>query len=95
MVNQVDLGMDPQLAVEAPRWVSGGPAASYAPDALLLESRIPQDVADGLRARGHNVFYGKDVDENMGTPQVIRVDRERGLLIGGADPRGDSLALGY
>lgn len=95
VVNQVVHGMDPQQAVEAPRWVSGGPAASYAPDALLLEARIPAEVGQALRARGHNVFVGKQVDPDMGTAQVIRVDSARGLLVGGADPRGDSLALGY
>ena len=36
-----------------------------------------------------------DWNDNMGHAQAIRIDRERGFLEGGADPRGDGLALGF
>jgi gamma-glutamyltranspeptidase/glutathione hydrolase len=36
-----------------------------------------------------------DWSDNMGHAHAIRVDREQGLLEGGADPRGDGAALGY
>jgi gamma-glutamyltranspeptidase/glutathione hydrolase len=53
---------------------------------------VPEATLAGLRARGHNV-----VPRPMphGGGQGIVIDWERGLLIGGSDPRKDGCAIGY
>ncbi len=97
LANVVDYGFNPQLAVEAPRWVHGGPAKHHPPDTVVLESRISdvQRVAEELRARGHRVAISSPLDLGMGTAQAIRIDQERGVLIAGSDPRGDGAAIGF
>jgi gamma-glutamyltranspeptidase/glutathione hydrolase len=45
-----------------------------------------------LAAKGHDVV---DLEKPHGGGQVIVIDRARGVLIGGSDPRKDGCALGY
>jgi gamma-glutamyltranspeptidase len=90
----VDFGYDVQRAIEAPRWVMGRTWGAPSRD-LWLEGRIGDHVARELARRGQPVRTVADWDEMMGHAQAIRVDREHGLLKGGADPRGDGVALGY
>ena len=81
----VDLGEDPQQAADAPR--------SFAADGkLTLEATHTPDTADELRRRGHEVVVSSDP---MGGCQAIRIDWERGLLIGASDHRKDGFAAGY
>jgi gamma-glutamyltranspeptidase/glutathione hydrolase len=90
----VDFGFDLQSAIEAPRWLLGrtwGAPSSF----LHLEERIPFEVIDELRAMGHPVAVAPAWDEQLGHAQAVAIDRERGVLLGGADPRGDGAAVGY
>lgn len=81
----VDLGEDPQKAADAPR--------SFAHDGVLtLESTHAAETVEALRRRGHEV---KLSDDPMGGCQAIRIDWERGVLIGGSDHRKDGFALGF
>ncbi|MDP2858394.1 MAG: gamma-glutamyltransferase [Bacillota bacterium] len=96
-VNVLDFGMDPQQAAEAPRWTHSpgtDPVSLGSPMTLAMEARFPEPTVEGLRARGHNV---KTVGpwSAGGTFQLILVDRSRGIYLGGTDPRGEGLALGY
>lgn len=86
VLNVVDYGMDVMEAVSAPRFHH-----QWMPDRLLLEPSIPRDVADGLRARGHNVEVS---EREWSSAQAIVIDPESDLHTGGADPRSDGLALG-
>ncbi len=89
----LDFGLDPQAAVEAPRWVHGAPSTRFAPDAVVLETRFDPGVAASLEARGHHVVRTGALDDVMGTAQLIQVDLERGCYVAGSDPRGDGVAL--
>jgi gamma-glutamyltranspeptidase/glutathione hydrolase len=86
----IDRGLNPQQAIELPRWVhgpgTGGPT-------LFLENRFEPEVVEALQARGHRVGMLTDWSGTCGHAQVIAID-EHGLA-GGADPRGDGQAGGY
>lgn len=88
----VDRGRAPQEAIEAPRWLR-----QATPDgrvSLRVEPAFGGALIDELRGLGHEVVIGDRWDQRMGHAQMIQIDSERGVLAGGADPRGDGLALG-
>lgn len=93
LTRMLDFGMDVQQAIEAPRWLFG---RTWGQDSrtLKLEGRILDTVADTLLNRGHAVEMMQNWSQTMGHAQAIWIDREQGVLHGGADPRGDGLALG-
>ena len=79
-----DRGLDPQQAAEEPR--------SFAFDGKLeVEASIPSRVLEQLLGWGHHLAPGEGP---LGGAQAVFIDRERGVLIGGSDPRKDGLALG-
>jgi gamma-glutamyltranspeptidase / glutathione hydrolase len=57
-----------------------------------IEHGVSAQAIEGLKARGHNVVLRP---APHGGGQAIQIDWERGLLIGGSDPRKDGCALGY
>ena len=88
LVDMIDFGADPQQACEAPRWRSN-------PDgSLLMERRFPQTTISDLRSKQHTIDLVDDYHEIMGSAQVIRIDRQNGMLMAGADPRKEAYALG-
>jgi gamma-glutamyltranspeptidase len=96
--NVVDRRMDIQAALDSPRWIAGRPHVpgreDVMTDTVVVESRMPDDLLEGLTARGHSVERLAAFDHTMGHAHAIRIDRESGTFAGGADPRADSLALG-
>jgi len=91
----VDHGMDVQTAIEHPRWLTGQWDGDEPLEALHLESRFPGHVFERLAALGHPIVRAGQWDRRMGHAQAIEVDRADGFLKGGADPRGDGIALGW
>ncbi|MDQ6418817.1 gamma-glutamyltransferase [Paenibacillus sp. LHD-117] len=89
----VDYGMDPQSAIDAPRWVWGRTWGEPTQE-LKVEGRVPDDTLVRLSAAGHLVRKVADFDGIMGHAHAIRRD-ERGFLQGGADRRSDGSALGW
>jgi gamma-glutamyltranspeptidase/glutathione hydrolase len=89
----LDFGLNVQEAIEAPRWLYG---RTWGQDSrtLKLEGRIPDGIAYELQRRGHDVEMMQDWSGTMGHAQAIWIDRDHGVLHGGADPRGDGLAIG-
>jgi gamma-glutamyltranspeptidase/glutathione hydrolase len=85
VTNMIDHGMDVQAAIDAPR-------ASFVGDETVIERGLPASTAEGLSARGHDVAVAFSP---WGGAQAIRIDWQRGVLIGGSDPRKDGCALGY
>jgi gamma-glutamyltranspeptidase/glutathione hydrolase len=81
----LDRGLDPQQAAEAPR--------SFAfRGKLQVERTNPEAIVADLARRGHEITYPT---VPLGGCQAIWIDRERGVLIGGSEPRKDGVALGY
>jgi gamma-glutamyltranspeptidase/glutathione hydrolase len=84
----IDFSADVQEAVEAPRWRSN-------PDnTLLMEGRFDGSIVAELRKRGHKIEIGSDWDPICGGAQIILMDTENGILMGGADPRRQAYAIG-
>lgn len=94
LANLIDAGMDPQQAIDAPRWLSGSGISEHGPEPLLLEDRFPPAVRDGLAAMGHEVVPLGSWEQLMGHAQVIAL-HDTGVLAGGADPRGDGVAAAW
>lgn len=92
----IDYGMEPQKAIEAPRWLQGRMLDLSQPGTQLhLEGRISDDVVMDLRRRGHSITMMSDYTDAMGHAGAILIDPATGLLRGGADPRGDGSAVGF
>ena len=99
-LNIVEFDMNPQVAVEQPRFASWNFPDSfwpheYFPGRLNLEGRIGADVAKDLEQRGHDIRVVDDWETmDMGVMSAITVDSDSGVLSGGADPRRDTYAIG-
>jgi gamma-glutamyltranspeptidase/glutathione hydrolase len=99
-LNVVEFGMDPQQAIEAPRFTSSNFPNSfwphtYLPGRLNLEGRIDAEVAADLAGRGHDVAVRADWEGmSVGALSAIVIDPDSGVLSAGADPRRDAYAIG-
>ena len=94
LTNLIDLGMDPQEAVEAPRWWSfpgTDPASLDRPLELRIEAEMPAETAQQLEKLGHKVVRRRPGVYD-GKVQLILMDQQRGVLMGASDPRGDGHA---
>ena len=95
----IDFGMNPQEAVEAPRWrhLQNGTESTWphtCPDELRLEDRFPEEVCRCLSEKGHpaSLIEGWSA---TGSAMAILIHPESKALMGGADPRRDGYAVGY
>jgi gamma-glutamyltranspeptidase/glutathione hydrolase len=86
-------GLDPQAAVDAPRWLLGR-TWGQSSDTLKLESRFPAAVPGTLGAYGHEIEIVGAYDEAMGHAGAI-VRHPDGVLEGGADPRSDGTVAAF
>lgn len=91
--NMVDFGMDPQQALDRPRFcirdgTSGG--------VVCLEEGIPEEVVRRLADMGHRVEVVRGVGRSVfGRGQIIWRDPDSGVLWCGSDPRADGCAMGW
>lgn len=80
-------GQNPQAMSDAPRFrVEPGPT-------VTLESHVPGDVPDALRARGHQVSVAQRHSLDFGSAQLIH-KAEHGY-IAASDSRRDGQAVGF
>jgi len=99
LLNVIEFGMNPQEAVEAPRfdtqhYVSSFDNHEFLAGVLNVESRIPADVIRQLNSRGHKL----KIQSGWGTgssPTVIMFDARSGVISGGADPRRGRYAVAW
>lgn len=81
IMNTVDFHMNPQTALDAPRWCwTEGKK-------VMMEGKWGTEIMDELRARGHEI---EDTGEalNYGRGQIIWRNDD-GVLCGGTEPRAD------
>jgi len=97
VTNMIDFGMDVQSAGDAPRWRHLGSSEPTGEKAkgggtVALESEITPGVRRVLETKGHTLVTSRG---GFGGYQAVRIDMERGVLMGGSDPRKDGSAFGY
>lgn len=84
--NLIDFDMDPQEAIERPRW-------RHDAQGLALEGPFPPNVIGALKSRGHRVsrlpLWGH------GSAVQLIVFQPDGSLAAGSDPRAPGQALGW
>ncbi|MFC4497927.1 MULTISPECIES: gamma-glutamyltransferase family protein [Streptomyces] len=84
-------GLDLQGAIDAPNWHNDSfPGSFYPrgmrPGSVTVESRMPAEVVEGLRRRGHDVTVGDPWSE--GRLCAVARDPATGILSAAANPRG-------
>ena len=100
LLNVVLWNMDPQQAVEAPRFASYSfpdsfePHLNY-PGRLMVETRIVSETIDLLKSLGHQVDAWPDWTWRAGAVCMIYADQKNKIQISGADPRRPTYALGW
>ncbi len=92
LLNMFEYNMNPQQALDAPRFcINDGTVGG----AVSLEEGISVKVMSELVAKGHTIQpvsgHGRAV---FGRGQIIRKNKY-GVFEGGSDPRADGLALGF
>jgi gamma-glutamyltranspeptidase / glutathione hydrolase len=92
-LNVADFGMTLQEAIEAPKFSSHHfPSTFYPhnthPGLLRIEERIDEGVRAALAGRGHTLEVRPPWSE--GHVLAVEIDRARGILLAGADPRGQA-----
>ncbi len=86
LVNTIDYGMNPQQALDAPRW-------RWLRDLeVTLEHAVPEQVAWLLSRRGHRISIQPGWN-GFGRGQIIW--RQDGGFVAGSDSRTDGAAIGW
>jgi len=86
ILNWMRLGMEPQAAIDAPRFHH-----QWLPDRVLIERSFPESLESALNARGHATHRVG----HIGIVNAIAIDPATGDRLGAADPRHDGAAVGY
>lgn len=89
LCNLVDFGFGVQTTLDAPRF------RIELDGSLTLESTHEAALRAGLAARGHTVTPGVAKPTTFGGGQIIAIDPESGVLVGGSEPRKDGCAVGF
>jgi gamma-glutamyltranspeptidase/glutathione hydrolase len=98
LTSMMDLGADPQCALESPRWTSSQPGqgANWPHDGdgkLTIEPGFGPEILAGLERLGHRLTRVGPL-EGPCSVQAIRV-LDNGVRMAGSDPRRDGWAGAY
>ncbi|HBY97657.1 MAG: gamma-glutamyltransferase [Ardenticatenaceae bacterium] len=102
-LNRLHFDMSPQQAVEAARVATFSFPVSFFPNVevsgrLSLEGRIPEQVRESLKGRGHNLYVWPDYEFDAGGVTMALdlkpPSREGRVLAAAADPRRICYAVG-
>ena len=89
IVNMIDFGLEPQQALDAPRF------SVRLGEGVAIEDRVDPAIARDLSDRGHRILVSPPHGIIFGSGQVITRDAETGVLTGGSEPRADGFAMGW
>lgn len=97
-VAMMDFGLDPQQAIEAPRWSSNQPGdeANYphtSEDSLTIETSFAPETLETLESRGHKLKRVKPYEAPCSV-EAIRI-LDNGVRMAASDPRRDGWAGAY
>lgn len=87
IMNTVDWLLNPQTALDAPRW------QWIAGKEIWLESSVAPEIVEDLRRRGHEVRVRED-DTTFGRGEIIWRD-SNGVLAGATEPRADGVVAAW
>lgn len=87
VMNTVDFGLNPQAALDAPRWqwTEG--------TTIEIEHAFPEYLAEALQRMGHNIKRTVG-NHTMGRGQIIWRN-DQGVLAGGTEPRADGVVAAW
>jgi gamma-glutamyltranspeptidase/glutathione hydrolase len=99
LLNVIEFGMNPQEAVESPRFdtqhfVSSFDDHEFLPGSLNIESRVGLGTIKELSQRGHKVKIQSEWG-TLSSPTVIMYDTKTGVASAGADPRRGRYAVAW
>ena len=86
ILNWMRLGMEPQAAINAPRFHH-----QWLPDRIVIERSFPDSLESAMNTRGHATHRVG----HIGLVNAIAIDPATGDRLGAADPRRDGVAVGY
>ena len=101
LLNMIDFGMDPQQALDQPRFCINSEGQGM--DSVFLEEGISESVAKDLKKLGHKITFPVcGHDRNVfGRGQIITCKMapcqngpNRAVYWSGSDPRADGVAIG-
>jgi gamma-glutamyltranspeptidase/glutathione hydrolase len=82
VMNMIDFKLNPQAALDAPRW------QWMANKRVGVEHQVPLEISQGLAAKGHDIEIAFDLT-SFGRGQIIIKDPQTGVLQGGTESRTD------
>jgi len=86
VINWMRLGMDAQMAINAPRFHH-----QWLPDQILMEKLFSGEMEEQIKARGYTVKRRG----HIGLVNAIGIDAKTKERCGAADPRDEGSAIGY
>jgi gamma-glutamyltranspeptidase/glutathione hydrolase len=86
LINILDLGMTPELAIAQPRIHH-----QWSPDDLSVEKSLSPELKAALEKRGHHLVE----KPGLGVTQIVGRDRDGKGFVGVADPRAGGKAAGW
>ncbi|MFB4159350.1 gamma-glutamyltransferase family protein [Geomicrobium sp. JSM 1781026] len=89
IMNTVDFNLNPQAALDAPRW------RWRDGNTISVEKTFPTHLVHALQKRGHNIEISANSIGDFGRGQIIWRDSKTGTLIGGSESRTDGSVSAY
>ena len=88
VMNALDFGLNPQAALDAPRWqwTEG--------KRIEVEAQFPEHIAEALQRKGHNIVRGAVGATTFGRGQIIWRN-DHGVLTGATEPRTDGTVAAW